>query len=168
MLKKQIDKLIKRYGLWRLIHISLAVVVILLVCVCVLEFAIPIGQDIVGSELSSNVHISADINSPEIFQPKAENSGEIAGVIRPNLFKAAGGLSDRPMADKTIEKIKSSLKLQCIMEMDGKPTAYINIDGVGLKKCTAGDTVENLFTVLNINERSVEISIVEHKVTLGL
>ena len=168
MLKKQIDKLIKRYGLWRLIHISLAVVVILLVCVCVLEFAIPIGQDIGRSELSSNVNISADINSPEIFRPKAANSGEIAGVIRPNLFKAAGGLSDRPMADKTIERIKSSLKLQCIMEMGGKPAAYINIDGVGLKKCTVGDSVENLFTVLNINERSVEISIVEHKVTLGL
>ena len=168
MLKKQIDKLIKRYGLWRLIHISLAAVVILLICICVLEFAVPIGRDIVGPELSSNVNISADINSPEIFQPKAANPGEIAGVIRPNLFKAAGGLSDRPLADKTIEKIKSSLKLQCIMEMGGKPAAYINIDGVGLKKCTVGDSVENLFTVLNINERSVEISIVEHKVTLGL
>lgn len=168
MLKKQIDKLIKRYGLWRLIHISLAAVVVLLVCVCVLEFAIPIGQDIGRSELSSNVNISADINSPEIFPPKAANSVELAGVIRPNLFKAAGGLSDRPMADKTIERIKSSLKLQCIMEMGGKPAAYINIDGVGLKKCTVGDSVENLFTVLNINERSVEISIVEHKVTLGL
>jgi hypothetical protein len=72
------------------------------------------------------------------------------------------------MADKTIERIKSQLKLKCIMEIRGEPVAYINIKGASLKKCKVGDSVSDLFTVLNINKHSVEISIVDHKVTLNL
>ena len=57
---------------------------------------------------------------------------------------------------------------QCIMDISGKTTAYITIKGVGLRKCCIGDKVQDLFTVLDINEqnKSVDISIVEHKVTL--
>jgi hypothetical protein len=72
------------------------------------------------------------------------------------------------MADKTIERIKSQLKLQCVMEMSGEPVAYINIEGTGLKKCKTGDSINDLFTVLNVYKNSVEISIIDHKVTLNL
>ena len=168
MQNNRIVKLIDSFGLWRMIHIILAAIAFVLVCVFVLELMTPISADLCMSETGSNINVSGDSNSLEIIQTEESEPQELIRVIRPNLFKASKGLSDKPMADKTIERIKSSLKLQCIMEMNGRAVAYINIDGVGLKQCKAGDAVENLFTVLNINERSVEIAIVDHKVILEL
>ena len=54
------------------------------------------------------------------------------------------------------------------MEMNGEPVAYVHIKGTGLKKCKVGDSVSDLFTVLNIDKRSIEITIIDHKVTLSL
>lgn len=88
--------------------------------------------------------------------------------LRPGLFKSATAIADKPMADKTVERIRSQLKLQCIMEVNGEPVAYVNIKNVGLKRCRVGESVADLFTVLNIYPKSVEISIVDHRTTLGL
>ena len=86
------------------------------------------------------------------------------------MFRPATGLRDKPLANRTIERIKDQLKLKCVMEMNGQPVAYINIQGTGLKKCRVGDNINDLFIVLDINKqnKSVEISIVDHKVTLHL
>jgi hypothetical protein len=88
--------------------------------------------------------------------------------IRSGLFKSEATLSDKPMADKTIERIRSQLKLQCIMELNGELVAYVSIKGVGLKKCKIGDSINDLFTVLNINNKSIEITIVGHREILSL
>jgi hypothetical protein len=89
-------------------------------------------------------------------------------IPRKGLFKPATPVSDNSMAGATIEKIKSQLKLQCLMAMNNEPVAYININGVGMRKCKVGDSVQDLFTVVGIAKTSVELMIVGHKVTLGL
>ncbi len=90
--------------------------------------------------------------------------------FRTGFFKSDSKISDRPIADKTIERIKNQLKLKCVMELNSAPTAYINIEGMGLKKCQIGDSISDLFTVLDIDKKNktVEISIIDHKVTLHL
>jgi hypothetical protein len=103
-----------------------------------------------------------------LSDPNASNDNSFSRIFRSDLFKSAAPLNDKPMADKTIEKIRSQLKLQCVMEINGQTIAYINISGVGLKKCSVGDTVNDLFTVLNIEKDNVEISILEHKVNLNI
>ncbi len=79
-------------------------------------------------------------------------------------------LCHKPLADKTIERIKEQLSLQCILEINGQSVAYINIQGKELRKCCVGDNIKDLFKVLNINQqsKSVDISIIDHKVTLQL
>lgn len=95
-------------------------------------------------------------------------ASRLAAAMRPGLFKSAAPLSDRPMADKTIEKIRSQLRLQCIMRIQGQFVAYVNVENRGLKKCRVGDCVEDLFTVVNIKEKSVELRIIEHPTVLSL
>jgi len=89
-------------------------------------------------------------------------------VVRSNLFRSSRSLQDKPMADKTIERIRSQLRLQCILQIDGEPIAYVNVKNMGIKKCRVGESVADLFTVLNIYPKSIEISIVDHRVTLSL
>jgi len=168
MLKKQINRLVNHYGLWRLIHIVLAGGIITLAGVLVLETAVPVRLNSETVGIYSNTNVIATNNLSEILQPNIASSRELAKVIRPGLFKASTPLRDKPMADKTIERIKSQLKLQCIMPVNGEPAAYISIKGTGLKKCKVGDSVNDLFTVLNINKKSVEVTIVGHKITLSL
>ena len=167
MLKKQISRLVNRYGLWRLMHALLIAVITIQTCIFVLELAVPFRPgDSFGAPSNTNVIAAKDLS--EVLAPRKESSRELAKAFRSDLFKAASPLQDKPMADKTIERIRSQLKLQCIMEINGKQAAYVNIDGVGLKKCGVGDTVGDLFTVLNINKDSIEVTIVGHKVTLNL
>jgi len=168
MLERQINRLVAHYGLWRLVHICLAAGIVTLSAVFVLELVVPVQSNTEAISNSANMDVAAGQYFSEILQPGAADFQELAKTIRPGLFKASTPLRDKPMAEKTIERIKSQLKLQCIMEIGGEPVAYINIKGMGLKKCCVGDSVSDLFTVLNINRRSVEIKIVEHKVTLTL
>jgi len=168
MLKKYINKLIKHYDLHRSINTLLPFAIVTAICILSLELFLPFRLNLNRPEIISSVNTITDANFPEVLPPNAEIPQQLAKVIRPNLFKAASQLADKPMADKTIERIKSQLQLQCIMEMNGEQVAYINITGLGLKKCCVGDSVNDLFTVLNINKNSVEITIVDHKVTLNI
>lgn len=168
MLKKLLKKLINRYGLWRVIHMVIAAAIVILACVLILELAKPVRSDSAANDTSFSMNATDANHLPKVFQPASAGFQELSRVIRPGLFKSATSLRDKPMADKTIERIRSQLKLQCIMEMNGELVAYVNIEGVGLKKCKVGDSVSDLFTVLNINKKSIEISIVDHKVTLSL
>jgi len=168
MLKKQVSRIVNRYGLWTVVHTLLIIVVTTLAGIIVLELVIPVRVGSGDFEASSNTNVITATDLSEALQPGESDSQELAKVFRSDLFKAATGLQDRPMADKTIERIKSQLKLQCIMEMNGEPVAYVNITGVGLKRCCVGDMVNDLFTILNINKNSVEITIVDHKVILNL
>lgn len=168
MLKKWINKLVKRYGLWRLVHVFLITVTTILVCILVMELVIPVrlGSDNIAA--SANTKLITERDLSDVLRSNKTNPQDIAKVFRSDLFKAAAVLKDKPMADKTIERIKSQLKLQCIMEINGEQVAYVNINGIGLKRCCVGDMVNDLFTVLNINKNSIDVTIVGHRTTLTL
>ena len=168
MLKKQINRLVSRYGVWRSIHIVMAAGIIALIGVLVMELVIPVRLDSDKADAADNMNRVNTNHLPEILQPKLAQPQKLTKIMRPGLFKSATSLRDKPMADKTIERIRSQLRLQCIMEMNGEPVAYVNIKNAGLKKCKVGDSVNDLFKVLNINKKSIEVTIVDHKVTLSL
>ena len=147
---------------WQLLQMLLSICIIVLLILLTLEITEPI-------ELENQTE---GIFEPNFFKPVeasdlyAFSTGSIA--IKPGLFKPETQLSDRPIADKTIQTIKSKLTLQCIMEKDGEPVAFIKVKGEGLKECFVGDSVGDMFTVLSIQKKSIKVSIVDHEVKLTL
>lgn len=163
MLKQRIQEIIQRIGVWRSIHLALAGGIAVMLFFAIVELLVPVSiasPDLFAGRFSeAGFQTDADATEP---------AKELSEVFRSGFFKADAGPNDRPIADKTIERIRDQLKLRCIMELNGQPVAYINIQGVGLKKCFVGDSVSDLFTVIDIDKqnKSVAISIVKHKVTL--
>ncbi len=166
MVKKYIKQIVAKYGMWRVIHTSLAGLISIFIIISLLALAIPIRINPAKFDMP---HDDVDMtvkNHLNIETINSLDSNRISKMVRPGLFKPMGGFRDRTMADRTIEKIKSQLKLQCIMQMNDEKMAYININGVGLRKCAAGELVDGMFTVTDIREKEVDITIVGHKVTL--
>jgi len=168
MLKKIWRALVRRYGAWRMLHVALGSAIAGLATVLLLEAALPIRTEAPAGATGADVELAAAAGLLDGRQSPEKAAARIARVLRPGLFKSAAPLGDKPMADKTIEKILSQLKLQCIVQIDGQPTAYINVENGGLKKCRVGETVADLFTVVNVNKKSVELTIIGHPVTLSL
>lgn len=166
MTRKDTDKKkVVKYDLWRLLQIFFLMGIIASLILLTLEIAKPMELKnrsilyIDPNQISSTG--SSVINSPA----PSENEGI---TMRPGLFKAETQLGDKPIADKTVQTIISKLTLQCIMEMNGQPVGYVKIQGEGLKKCSVGDTIKDLFTVVSIGEKSMVITIADHKVKLEL
>ena len=164
-----IKNIINRFGIWRSAQAFMAgcAVILLIAALCQLFVPIHIERPEGGPNTISKLTASENISA---LLDETNNEPREAIAYRPGMFSPATGLADKPLADKTIERIKDKLKLQCVMEMNGQLVAYINIQGTGLKKCCTGKNINDLFTVLDINKqnKSVDISIVEHKVTLNL
>jgi len=146
----------------RRMQIWLAAVVVVFGVVFVLELVVGVGRQDSGSDVHGFGHDWA------FREPNSSEVMPVTNLIRPGMFKASTGVVGRPMAEATVERIKSQLKLRCIMEMHGEPTAYINIKGSGLKRCRIGDNVGDMFRVVDIGRQDVVIRIVGHKVTLSL
>ncbi len=181
MFKRSLQALVRRYGIWLILQVALGAGLFALTVVLALELARPIRvsgapartagdpQRIIPrwGPLATGELVSAD-QLLEGLPTRETVSNRIAAAMRAGLFKSATPLGDKPMADKTIEKILSQLRLQCIIPISGELVAYVNVDKSGLKKCRVGDSVEDLFTVIGIGQRSIEITIVDHPVTLSL
>lgn len=161
--------MVHRFGIWRTVQVAFASCSAILLAAAVFQLFIPVHTGQKGGRVENASEFNANENISALL---AENEDKTKATIayRPGMFRPATGLRDKPLANKTIERIKGQLKLQCVMEMNGQPVAYINIQGAGLRKCSVGENVNDLFTVLDINKqnKSVNISIVEHKVTLHL
>jgi hypothetical protein len=84
------------------------------------------------------------------------------------LFKPATPLPARPMARESVNRVRGLLSLHGIMERDGEPVAYINVRGLGMKAYRLGDDEPNVFKVMVIRDRSVELEIVGERVELEL
>ena len=167
MFKKKKDKVRHKRDLWKLIRIFLVLGIIISATTLALELAIPLKlDDNTSSSIAVNITSTSEI--PNIQTPESANIQEIARVMRSGFFKSETPHLGKPMADKTIETIKSQLKLQCIMDLNGEPVAYVKIKGEGLEQCRVGDSVDDLFTVLSIDKKSIEISIIGHRQTLKL
>ena len=168
MVTRTLHALVRRYGIWMMLQAALGAGLLVLALILVLELARPIrasGEP--AGTIATGELLSAD-QLLERLSARETVSNRIAAAMRPGLFKSATPLRDKPMADKTIEKILSQLKLQCVLPINGELVAYVNVERSGLKKCRVGDSVEDLFTVIGIGQRSIEITIVDHPVTLSL
>jgi hypothetical protein len=162
MVKKKIVKLLRRYDLWQWAQIMLIGGIVISSGLLVQQLIVSPSFEI-DAVYTPAPDIIVDGNLAEIAQIQSAGYREGGRTIRPGLFKSENPQHGKPMADKTIERIRSQLKLQCIMDLDGEPVAYIKIKGEGMKQCRSGDTISNLFTVLNINKTTVEITIVGHR-----
>jgi len=169
MIKRYVTKIVVRFGIWRTIQVGLVSLFVVLLTTAVSQIFVPVNLQQPDSMAKNISEFTATETISTLLQENKNNKRE-AISYHPGMFKSASGLLDKPLADKTIERIKKQLKLKCVMEMNGQPVAYINILGVGLKKCSVGENVNDLFTVLDINKlnKSVDISIIEHKLTLHL
>jgi len=168
MASKGTYKIIRLFGSQRAIQIWLVVLVVILAVVFALELIVPVFPGRSSGESGSDTGVPGTERPESIWEPNALEVRSVTSLLRPGMFKPSSGVVDRPMADKTVERIKSQLTVQCIMEMNGKRVAYIKIKGEGLQKCMVGERVNDLFTVLEIRQHSVVITIVGHKVTLVL
>lgn len=154
-----------KQSIWRWIQLTLVAGIVVSAGMLVWQLARPLSSDDGLAGISAiNTIAAAELSGIE--QPESTQFEKVAEIIRPGLFKSETPLSDKPMADKTIEKILSQLKLQCIMNLNGEPVAYIRIKGEGMKKYKIGDVTDQ-FTVLDIGETSIEISIIGHKAVLS-
>lgn len=155
-------------SLWLVVQASLAGAGVILLAATVAAVAVPVRVE----RGNSAIAVPAELPTPLAPGAGPEGGSEVlrrlGKVMRQGLFKPATPQRDKPMADQTIERIRSSLKLQCIIEMAGQPVAYVHVKDSGLKKCRVGECVNDLFTVLSIGERSVEISILDHRTVLEL
>ncbi len=164
-----INKFLNNFNHWQLIQAVFMAVIFILVIGLILELAIPVR--LINDNSIRNYPSASVVNNmqtAQILQPESQGLKTTDMIIRSGLFKTETAISDKPMADKTIEMIRSRLKLRCIMELNGEPAAYVYIEGEGLQMCRVGDSVKDLFTVLGINEKTVEISIIGHKQILRL
>lgn len=168
MLKKIIRKIINRLGIVYTIEIGLGIGFFIAMIIIILQLALPIKQVILQLEDSNDVLPTYAASRINHFQENDTEFRHTLSNMKQGLFKAASGLNDKPMADKTIERIRSQLELQCIMQMSGEPAAYVNVKDIGLKKCTVGEKICDLFTVIRIDTKSIEISIIDDRITLSL
>ena len=124
------------------------------------------GIQIVSPFASATV---TEANEPDqgfgAFQSKRKPS---VGRLRPNLFKPTTRLR-RQTGDATVERILSMLKFRCVMMIQGEPTAFVKVKDQGTRKCQTGDTVSDLFTVLDVNpeQNNMTIEIAGKKRILG-
>ncbi len=149
-------------------NVMLAAAVLALLVLFLLLLAVPVRLQPTTVTISNDTNLVLTRTLNRVLQNDVPNIKQFPKRIRTGLFKAPTPISDKPLADKTIERIRSQLKLQCIMELGGQRVAYVYINGAGLKKCKVGDSIRDLFTVLNIGTNDIEISIVGHKTTLSL
>ncbi len=167
MISKFIKNIINRFGVWRTVQAILAGCAVILFTAATTRLFVPIHVEQTDGRPENISGFNPNENISGLLD---ENKTKETIAYYPGMFKPATGIQDKPLANRTIERIKEQLKLQCVMEMNGQVVAYISIKGVGLKKCCIGENINDLFTVLDINKqsKSVDISIVEHKVTLHL
>lgn len=152
----------------RSIQTLLTLLIIISAMILVLELAVPVKLNDNQNVYVAN-RIAADSNTPEIMLTENSEPQLVNQNInyRPGLFKPVKTI-DRTMADRNIQNILSKLDLQVIMDLSGRPVAYVKVKGEGTKRCFVGDNVEGLFTVINISEENIRIKILEHEVILYL
>ena len=171
MMTKALRRLLQLYGPWRLVQVILMALIVCLGVGLVMVLVTPTTADpqvelaVQGRSRSgaNRGHLSA------VAQP-ANDANELVIEIRPGLFRSVAPLRDKPRADKNVEQVLSQLKLQMVLEVRGKPVAYIHVKNEGLKICQIGDSVDDLFQVVNIDIASqmIEIQIADQKETLRL
>lgn len=168
MFRGGLSALVRRYDVWLVLQAALGTGIAVVTVTLAVELLRPVRVTGAPSAVAAPQELMSTDELLAGLQAHETASNRIASAVRAGLFRSATPLSDKPIADKTIERIRSQLTLQCIMRVNGELVAYVNVTNSGLKKCSVGDAVEDLFTVVGIREKSVDLTIVDHPVTLSL
>jgi hypothetical protein len=168
MLRGGLSALVRRYDVWLVLQVVLGMGLTTVTVTLAVELLRPVRVTGKPTGVAPPRGLMSTDELLAGLQARETTSNRIASAMRAGLFRSATPLSDKPIADKTIERIRSQLTLQCIMRVNGELVAYVNVTNSGLKKCRVGDAVEDLFTVVGIGEKSIELTIVDHPVTLSL
>jgi hypothetical protein len=166
MLKHKIKTLIDKHGIWHLVHMLQVTTITLLFLLIIAMLVIPttIDNPVNSFEPVNIAKINNNDNASDLMQ---HTDIEFPSSMWNNLFKPASAIRTRSMDDKTVERIKSQLALQCIMNIGDEQVAYININNKGLRKCKNGDTVQDMFKVIDIQNNQVVLTIIGQTVTLS-
>ena|GEM_PF-3339766 len=165
MLKKILTRLLQRYGRWRLIQAVLAAAALCMAGAITLTLAAPIHLGAGRIDVGNTVNLTQKEEVESITKLNIPEFGEVAKLMRTGLFKPQIISHRVNRFDNTVKTIMSQLKLKAVVEIKGTPTAYIDVKGTGVTKCTVGMSIPSLFTVLGINteKRSVELEVIGHR-----
>lgn len=169
MNKEQLVTALSKYDPWRLIGMLLGVGIIVVAGALVYELAALSWQGDGTPHISSNANTIDPNSLSDLLNPGSKSIHDLARVMRAGLFSPATPSRDNPRAQNTIDRIKKRLQLKYIGELNGELVAYIKItegSNSSMEKCKAGDVVPDLFTVIEVYEKSVAIKIVEHRTIL--
>jgi hypothetical protein len=100
------------------------------------------------------------VRAGQAVTPTKSDPAQLLNRMRSRaLFEPAVPLPTRRIAQQSVDRVLQLLALRGVLEIQGVPTAYIEIKGEGMKGFRVGDGVEDLFTVTRIEGRNVEVRI---------
>jgi hypothetical protein len=82
-----------------------------------------------------------------------------------HLFQPSAKLPTRRQTARSVEQVRSRLKLRGVLAIAGKPVAYVEVKGLGLKQFSEGDQTDD-FKVVRITPRLVQLEILGEEVSL--
>jgi len=97
-----------------------------------------------------------------------DETGWLPVIRRRSLFEPAVPLPSRRMAKHAVEKILGMLALSAITDIDGQRVAYIRVKGFGMRRFCEGEGMEEMFKVLRIGRKSVQLEVVGERLELAL
>ncbi len=168
MLKQILNRILKKYGRWRLTQAALVASAACLLAAITLTLALPVRLGAGRIDLATTVNPTPEPDISAIMKPDVPEFREVAKLMRMGLFKPEIMSRRVDGFDNTLKTIMSQLKLKAVIKIKGVPTAYIDVRGKGVIRCTVGMSAPNLFTVLGINNdnKSVELEVIGHRQTL--
>jgi len=89
-------------------------------------------------------------------------------IRRRSLFEPAVPLPSRRMAKHAVDRILAMLALSAITDIDGQKVAYIRVKGFGMRRFREGEGMEEMFKVLRIGRKSVQLEVVGERLELAL
>ncbi len=133
----------------------------ILLCLNVIELAR--SSDVQEGPAAALANANAE---PAAAAPDLQDAPAI--LRQRNLFEPAVPLPSRRVAKQSVDRIVGMLSLNAILESGGRYVAYMQVKGFGMKRFGEGEGIEDLFRVLRIEPRRVELEVVGERVKLEL
>lgn len=150
-----------KHSFRKIIKITLFLAIAVMVAASILQIILPVKP--FKPDVFAEGFFAA---RPKIRQSESKPEIKMDHSVRAGLFKPSRRVNGNSYVDKTVQDIFKSLKLQCIMPIGGQKVAYIVLKKGQLRKCKVGDTVKDMFTVIDIQSDNVNIDILGNRLTL--
>ena len=162
-------RILQRYTTWRSVHVLLVGCIIVPALTAAFAFAWPVRNTIRITNGSPETTPVDGSNFEEWLHSQGLSNHASPVPIRSGLFKSASRLRRAP-EDKTVERIKSQLKLRSLMSLYDAPIAFVLVEGKGMRPCRIGGTITDGVEVLDIDleQNRMDIEITGKKATLTI